>query len=127
MLLYFADGSFIECDFGPSLSTTNRSIVTKFHNIDHDRFVSNSYIGVFSYTNYETINRILESNIECYQDVDQLCQPWVQKLYEIDKQHQDFNKTGFMLHACECVRYRTKMTYNGTYSRFVDSSYLFYL
>ena len=110
----FADGSYTECNFGPVRA--NKSIVTKFRNIDHDRFVSDAHIGVFTYTNEETLFSILDSNV-CYQDVDQLCQPWVQKLYEIDRQHTDLNNTGTIFHACQCVRYRTVMTYNRMYSR----------
>ena len=113
---YFVDDSYVECDFSHVLPY--RSIVTKFHNIDHERVISGDHIGVFTYTKEESLLSILESNV-CYQDVDQLCQPWVHKLYEIDRQNVGPNKTGSIFHVCQCVRYRTRLAPNSNFSRWV--------
>ena len=108
-----AGGIEVECDFGQVI--TNHKVITRFHNIDYGRFVSNAGKSSFSYS---VTNVILKQilNGTCYQSVDQLCQPWVQPLYEIDKLHELRQNTSSPIHACHCLRYRHLLTSNLTLS-----------
>ena len=107
------DGLVAECDFD-SLRW-NGSIVTRFHNIDVER----SFTGVadmsFKYNSEEGLQKLMHDG-KCYQSLDQLCQPWVQLLYDSDDSIvKDPGSTLWSwdhIHACTCLRYRTPLSTN---------------
>ena len=103
-----SEGSEIECDFG-DVFKSNR-IVTKFHNIDFGRIMSHGTKNVFTYEIMDVLASHIQNN-SCHQNVDQLCQPWVQRLYEIDKQHQPKVNSSMPYHVCQCLRYQKVLSH----------------
>ena len=82
---------------------SQKKIIATFHDIDYGRIVHTSATNNFSY-NYEAAIQSLIASGTCLQTVDQLCQTWVQKLYEIDQQYQSTENSTTYLHACHCLR-----------------------
>ena len=93
------DGGTLECNFD-EIHTTGK-VITKYHDIDflNDKGKRGSGAIYLQYGSLAVID-ILHEQYSCYQSVDQLCQPWVQELYEID-----INGTGGANSYCHCMRY----------------------
>ena len=82
--------------------TTQNQILTKYHGLDYINFKgkrSNGYLEIN--TNY-IIEELLDGNPNCTQSIDQLCHPWLEELYHVDR-----NGTGGQFSFCECLRYST--------------------
>ena len=134
-LLLFSVGYDVECDF-EHVKTSNK-IVTKFHHIDHGRIISEDIKSTFNYSieqykysgyySYDEKNRYFLKhehmysvdgalkqirNGTCYQTVDQLCQPWVQRLNESDKLQEARQTLSSPIHNCHCRRYQHTFTPN---------------
>ena len=92
----------MECNF--TQVATNNQIITKFHNIDHDRIVTQHIKSDFRYS-FDGFSYRPDQNETCHQSVDQLCHSWVQRLYDIDKGEEERNMFE-SIHACQCLRYR---------------------
>ena len=95
------DGEEMECNFD-EINTTGR-IVSKYHNID---FLD--YGGKRGYqTHISQIPRsasvlpLLLEKYDCYQTIDQLCQPWLQEMYDIDR-----NGPSKQVKRCQCLRWK---------------------
>ena len=89
----------MECNFDELASTGK--IVTKYHSIDflteeRKRAIGQLYLQYGS----EAVLKTLSEEHECFQSVDQLCQPWIQDLYEVDQ-----NGTGGQNSRCDCLRW----------------------
>ena len=76
--LYHAGDDTIECDFS---EISSRRIISKYHNIDLGIIVF-TYELYFKYNSRSTIKSLTG---DCLHSVDQLCQPWIQELYNVDK------------------------------------------
>ena len=104
-----AGGIEVECDFGEVVKT--QKVITRFHNIDYERFVSSAGTSYFSYSvETDVLRQIL--NGSCYQSVVQLCQRWLHPLYEIDKQFELQTNSSLAIHACHCLRYLQQVAAN---------------
>ena len=99
----------IECDF--SHVKPNRTIVTKLHNFDYERTISNTKRSMFTYP-YESALMKLTQNSTCFQTIDQLCQPWVHRLYEIDRSQIPDDDPLVKRHACRCLRYNSTVRHD---------------
>ena len=73
--------------------------------MDHERLVSDVAQSVISYQAVDALIRQLQTDI-CHVTVDQLCQPWVQRLFEIDRDNDARPYDSILIHACHCLRYR---------------------
>ena len=93
------DGDTLECNFDEILTTGK--VITKYHAIDflNDKGRREGDRLVLMYGSLAILD-ILHEKYSCYQSVDQLCQPWVQELYEVDT-----NGTGGANSYCHCLRY----------------------
>ena len=128
----------MECDF-EHVKTRNK-ILTKFHHIDHGRIISEDIKSTFDYSIEQyryTYSNSFDSSEErnryflkreymhsvdgalkqirngtCYQTVDQLCQPWVQRLYDSDKFQKAGQTPSSPTHDCHCRRYQHVFTSN---------------
>ena len=111
----FIDGNDVECDF-ENVSSHQR-IISKFHNIDYERLITGSAKIAFSYTNKDGLHNLINNSV-CYQSIDQLCQPWLQLLYDTDdsiaKDPNSEEWSGDHIHACMCLRYNRQLTPNTT-------------
>ena len=63
--------------------------------------------GKRSYEHFEinmnyTIKKFFNDSPNCSQSIDQLCQPWLEELYFVDR-----NGTGGHNRLCRCIRYTT--------------------
>ena len=92
----------MECNFD-EISTTGK-ILTKYHNID---FLDEG--GKRGYNYYITqipgsasVLSLLLATYDCYQAIDQLCQPWLQEMYDIDS-----NGPSKQVKRCQCLRWTT--------------------
>ena len=100
----------MECDFS-EISTTG-ILITKYHNIDYmdgDRKRGYGFSNVNIYPQYgsESALKALHSSNICYQSVDQLCQPWIQEIYDTDK-----NNSTPLTSRCRCLRWIHDFTIN---------------
>ena len=92
----------MECDFS-EINTTKR-VVTKYHSIDFlDIEGKRGYNPTTLSFGSELVLTMLHKRSECFQTIDQLCQPWLQELYEVDK-----NGTGGENDRCQCLRWKKK-------------------
>ena len=93
----------MECNFDEI--TTTGKIVTKYHSIDISG--KNTKLMKMNVV-YGTLSvlGILSNHSTCYQSYDQLCQPWFQELYHVDK-----DGAGGMNTGCRCLH--TNVTLNG--------------
>ena len=92
----------VECDFDQLL--TNNMVITRYHRIDHGRYLYGYFGDVFSYQDEANLPDLYNSNY-CYQSVEQMCQPWIQKQYDIER--------GLLVHytdACICLRYTKRLS-----------------
>ena len=88
----------MECDFS-EISKTGK-IVTKYHSIDIEGPLRYSNYFLLSYGSRSVIG-ILKNESTCYQIIDELCQPWIQEIYDVDV-HQDEEKKNS---RCRCLRF----------------------
>ena len=98
-LKLISDDEEMECNFDNI--ETSGEIITKYHNIDFlgvEGKRSDSRLDL-QYGSLSAL-RFLTSSYRCYQSVDQLCQPWIQELYEIDNSLKDDQRQ-----LCQCIRY----------------------
>ena len=97
--MHFLDGESMECIFDEI--TTTGKVITRYHSIDflNDKGKRHNGTIQFHYGSKNVIS-VLDEKYRCYQSVDQLCQPWVQELYDIDK-----NGTGGHNRRCQCLRW----------------------
>ena len=84
----------IECDFS---EISSKRIISKYHNIDLGLVGSFTYDLFFKYKLRSTINSMTGN---CSHSFDQLCQPWIQELYNVDK-----NGSGAQNSRCHCLRF----------------------
>ena len=104
-LYVFIGGEDVECDFD-TISKDN-TITTRYHSIDVGRLITGTYglsSNRFSYNNEPVLQDLIKDS-ECHQSVEQLCLPWIQPLYEIEK-----NSSSGPHHACRCLSYTTKLS-----------------
>ena len=94
----------MECNFDEIASIGN--MVIKYHSIDFLTEDRKRAIGQSLYLQYksETALKTLVAPYECFQSVDQECQPWIQELYEVDQ-----NGTGGQNSRCECLRWTLRV------------------
>ena len=85
----------MECDFNQVY--TNKLIFTKYYGTEIRRNVMTHMSH-----KYKDINIIakLHDESQCYQSMDQFCQPWFKLLYDADT-----NQTQEERNLCQCVRY----------------------
>lgn len=107
--MHSLDGEDMECDFS-ELSTTGM-LITRYHNIDFmdgDRKRSYGFTNADIYPQYgsEFALKALHSANRCYQSVDQLCQPWIQEIYDTDKNNS------VLTSRCRCLRWIHDFTIN---------------
>ena len=88
----------MECDFQDIQSTD--VVVTRYFKMDIGRFVSETVRATFDYDGEQAHLQELYRNNQCYQSVQQLCQPWIQLTYEMERK---INVTTD--HRCQCLRY----------------------
>ena len=104
------DGNDVQCDFESRLNES--LLVTTFYNIDHGRSPTKSSDIVFSYPNMAGLQKLIGESM-CYQSVEQLCQPWIQLLYELDESIVKESKLpGWKwdhIHACTCFKYHVPL------------------
>ena len=104
----------VECDFDQVL--INNIVITRYHNIDHGRYLDGYFGATFSYQDEAYLLGLYNSS-NCYQSVEQGCQPWIKQQYDIER--------GLLDHytdACSCLRY-TKLLSAVTVS---DIGYLYF-
>ena len=111
IVMNIAEGGEVECDF--SRVMTDNKIITRFHDIDHDRIIKTDAKSSFFYPDKDALHRLIQ-NESCYQTFHQLCQPWAHRLYEIDKKHEQQWKAKSYIHACHCLQYHHLLTINQT-------------
>ena len=109
LLLYSLDGNnVIECVFD-EVETTGL-MIAKYHSMDYLNFDKIREFGTgtlkLSYGSVELINR-LHNMYTCYQSVDELCQPWIQELYDVDR-----DGTGGQNVICQCLQYKKNFQNN---------------
>ena len=92
----------MECDF--ESIEANNTVITRYYKIDHGRFVSGAVGSTLTYQDTGGLIDMYNEN-KCYQSIDQLCQPWIQIQFDIDK-----TITGASNHRCRCVRYIETLT-----------------
>ena len=102
----------MECNFD-EIDTTGR-IIIKYHSIDYLTAERKREIGdlYLEYGSDEAL-KTLVAPYECFQSVDQECQPWIQELYEVDG-----HGTGGQNRRCECLRWTLRV---GTGERYVNT------
>ena len=104
------DGNEVECNF--ENHQNNGTLETKFHNIDHGSSLTRNADRLFSYANEDGLLKLINGS-QCHQSVDQICQPWVQLLYELDDSIvKDSSLPGWTwdhIHTCTCLRYNTPL------------------
>ena len=113
----FTDGLNAECDFD-SLRE-KKYIVTKFHNFDIERSLTGVADMSFKYDDLHGLKALIEEG-KCFQTLDQLCQPWIQLLFDFDdniiKDQTSADWSWDHIHSCTCLRYRTPLSGNFTSS-----------
>ena len=109
-VFHFADGIAAECDF--ETLRKNQKISVTFHDINPVWSPDGIY---FRYPDENGLH-LLIYNSTCHQTVDQLCQPWVQLLYDTDDSIvKDQNSPYWSwnhIHACTCLRYNVSLNSN---------------
>ena len=114
--LHFTDGIEAECDF--ETLRENQKIIVRFYNIDPVWSPDGIY---FRYPDGNGLQMLI-NNSTCYQTVDQLCQPWIQLLYDMDdsivKDQESPDWSWDYIHACMCLRYNVSV--NSNISTFTD-------
>ena len=76
--------------------------------MDFERKVSSDVSSSFAYFHESAIHGLINSGT-CNQTVEQLCQPWVQRLYDIDVKNRSSLNDGDSLHACQCLSYQIQL------------------
>ena len=113
----FTDGLNAECDFD-SLRE-KKFIVTKFHNFDIERSLTGVADMSFKYDDLNGLKALIEES-KCFQTLDQLCQPWIQLLFDFDdniiKDQTSADWSWDHIHSCTCLTYRTRLSGNFTSS-----------
>ena len=91
------DGEEMECNFDKIY--TSGQVITKYHSINFfgNKEGRSDRRLVLNYGSKSVLN-VLASSYKCYQSMDQLCQPWIQELYEVDDEDDK-------LQLCKCLRY----------------------
>ena len=74
-------------------------VITRYHNIDHGRYLDGYFGATFSYQDEANLLGLYNSS-NCYQSVEQGCQPWIKQQYDIEKDLLDHYTD-----ACSCLRY----------------------
>ena len=109
----FTDGLQAECDFD-SLREKGL-IVTKFHNFDIEQSLTGVADMSFKYNHINGLKALIEES-KCFQSLDQLCQPWIQLLYDFDEDIvKDQTSTDWSwdyIHVCTCLKYITPLSAN---------------
>ena len=93
----------MECDF--QAIGTSGTVVTRSFKIDFGRFISETVRARFSYEGESSSLHELYKNNQCFQSVEQLCQPWIQLTYEMER-----SLDGTDHHRCKCLRYLQTIT-----------------
>lgn len=93
------DGEEMECNFDKIY--TDGTVITKYHSTDFlgDRGSRIDRRLVLNYGS-RSVLRVLARTYKCYQSMDQLCQPWIQELYEVDNEMAEERRQ-----VCQCIRY----------------------
>ena len=96
----------MECVFDEVESTGK--LITKYHNIDFLSVGGKREYNILElrYGSWEAFD-ILRKQYSCYQTVDELCQPWMQELFNVDN-----SEPGTQNDMCNCLRH--KILYNDT-------------
>ena len=99
---HVTDGIDVECDF--QTYQKNGTIKTTFHDIDQFWTPAAIY---FSYSSDNRLKQLIQDT-RCHQTFDQLCQPWIQLLYDMDdsivKDPESRDWSSDHIHACTCLR-----------------------
>ena len=110
---FFLVGTSVLCEFPLQ---RNQTIITKFYNIDHGRSLIGNDIIQLTYSSYDSLLKVMKDN-RCFQTIDQLCQPWVQLLYDMDtsvnKDPTSADWSPDYIHICMCLRYKTFINFGG--------------
>ena len=93
--IIITDGVEMECNFEEIYTSGN--ILTKYHSIDVDPDREATFISL-SYGSWSVLDILLRGST-CFQTFDQLCQPWIQDLYDLD-----INETTIKNSHCRCLR-----------------------
>ena len=89
----------MECNFDEI--ETRGKIITKYHSIDfEDNFKESQQEQRFvSYGSTQVLVKLKEGSA-CYQSIDQLCQPWIQDIYDLETAGAPGH-----ISKCHCLRY----------------------
>ena len=120
--LHFVVAGEVECNFDHVL--INNTVITRYHNIDHGRYLDGFFGATFSYQDEANLLGLYNSS-NCYQSVEQGCQPWINQQYNIERGLLDH-----YTNACSCLRY-TKLlnaaTVNDIGYIYSSNNYAFHL
>ena len=114
MFSFFVVVGKVECNFDQVL--INNMVITRYHNIDHGRYLDSYFGATFSYQDEANLLGLYNSS-NCYQSVEQGCQPWINQQYDIERGLLDH-----YTNACSCLRY-TKHLSAATVS---DTGYIYF-
>ena len=106
MAFSFADGAEVKCDFSKVLTT--QTVSTTFYDFDFGRTFSHFESSKFQYAHEHVLIDLLNAS-DCYQTIEQRCQPWVERLYNIDHRIPKYPVSSewswSSVHPCFCLKF----------------------